>query len=223
MNGVGGKASTTTRHRPAAVLVAAAATAAAIAMPAFAHAAPHWLADGKLVTRPLKVNSSLPRESLTFNFSPPGAGSITCTVIEKQIVIDPSGGEAGTGELRAFSARTCEPEDEAAESLCGEEFHVDPVGLPWRSHLALEPPAPGVRDVLEGVGIEVRCTKLFAKGGKGGRSLGVYKGTLNAKVGTNVLEFEGGGGLTGGEAGPLTFKGANFLKPSRKAKALTAG
>ena len=52
-----------------------------------------------------------------------------------------------------------------AASICPGKIEVLALGLPWHSHLAEFPP---IRDVLEGVAIEIRCKK--------GMSYGVFSG-----------------------------------------------
>jgi hypothetical protein len=195
-----------------------AAAAGGLATPAPASATPHWYGNGQLITTPVRALTRARLGQLLFNFS---TGTATCSVKGTDFVSNPSSGEAGIDEATGFSAKHCE---ESAESPCGsvgeEELHIGALGLPWRSHL--EESGLGIRDVFEGVMLEARCTKSRAKGGKGGISLGVYSGTLTAKAGNSVLEFEAGGGLTGGEFGPLTVTGTETLVGKGKAKQITA-
>jgi hypothetical protein len=206
------------RGLTAAVLAAVCGLATVATAPA--QAAPHWLAEGKPLTRPLRVGSLGALGDVAFAFSATGTGTISCLVAAQQMIANPASGGAGTGEVTKFKTRLCEEEPEEGGPLCAQEYHFDPVGLPWRSHLTADP--SGVREVFQGVGLEVRCTKAGAKGGKGGSVIGIYRGTLTAKVETNVLDFEAGEGLGGGEGAPLRFTGRNSLKPGRGIKTITA-
>jgi hypothetical protein len=197
--------------------LAAALLAPALTLAAPAQAAPHWYGGGKLIVGSASVISKDKIGSLAFHFAT--GGSASCAVIARETVTNPPGGGAGTDEVTQLKTKMC---IEETAGPCPREYHFNPVGLPWRSQLGEEPPKPGIRDVITGVGIEVTCSKEGAKGGKGGESLGTYSGTLNAKVGASVLEFEGAEGLTGGSFGPLTVTGSHFLKGKGKAKAITA-
>jgi hypothetical protein len=148
---------------------------------------------------------------------PAEPAEVTCAVRARETVTNPPGGEAGTDEVTQFKTKMCG----GGVGPCTGEYHFNPVGLPWHSQLAEEPPKPGIRHVITGVGIQVTCSRQGAKGGRGGESLGTYTGTLNARVGASVLEFEGVEGLVGGEFGPLTVTGTHFLKGKGKAKAIT--
>jgi hypothetical protein len=205
------------RRRGFLAALAAALLAPALALAAPAQAAPHWYGGGKLIVGSASVISKDKIGSLVFHFAT--GGSVSCAVRARETVTDPSGGGAGTDEVTQFKTKMCL---EQTAGPCTREYHFNPVGLPWHSQLAEEPPKPGIRDVITGVSIEVTCSKEGAKGGKGGESLGIYRGTLNAKVGASALEFEGAEGLTGGASGPLTVTGNHFLKGKGKAKAITA-
>src|ERR1700738_5000349 len=95
-----------------------------------AQAAPHWLAEGKPLTRPLRVGSQGRLGDVRFDFSPKGTGTISCVVAAQQMIANPASGEAGTGEVTKFQTRFCE-EEGRGERLCREEYHFNPVGLPW--------------------------------------------------------------------------------------------
>jgi hypothetical protein len=197
--------------------LAVAALASGLATPAPASATPHWYGNGQLITTSVRVLTLARNGQLMFNFS---TGATTCSVKGSEFISNPSSGEAGIDELTGFSAKRCEGVGESpCESVGEEELHISALGLPWRSHLES---SSGIRDVFEGVMLEARCTKFRAKGGKGGVLLGVYSGTLAAKVGNGLLEFEAAAGLTGGEFGPLTVTGTVTLKGKGHAKQITA-
>jgi hypothetical protein len=208
------------RRRKLLAALAAALALPALALAAPAQAAPRWYGGGTLIAGSASVISKDKIGQLVFHLVELGVpANVSCAVRARETITNPPGSGAGTDEVTQFKTKMCLGE----AGPCTGEYHFNPVGLPWHSQLAEEPPKPGIRDVMTGVGIEVTCSKAGAKGGKGGESLGTYSGTLNAKVGASALEFEGAEGLTGGAFGPLTVTGNHFLKGKGKAKTITAG
>jgi len=184
--------------------------AASMTIPAAAQAEPivHWFSDGKLITgQPVTVKTS---GSLTFDLTQFGA-MVTCKVKDIETISNPASGGPGVDEMLTFRLSGCST-PVGGTKLCPGKIEVIALGLPWHSHLAVLPPAPGIRDVLEGVAIEIRCKK--------GKSY-VFAGNLSPQVGFSVLEFEGGAGLSG-EFGTVTVTGKDMLKGPAGDKTITA-
>ncbi len=179
-------------------------TATAQAEPVF-----HWFSDGKLITGatvPVKTSGTL-----TFDMTQFGA-MVTCTVKDSETIANPASGGPGIDEMLTFKLTGCSTPVGGA-CICPGKIEVKALGLPWHSHLAEAPPAPGIRDVLEGVAIEIRCKK--------GMSYGIFAGNLSPKVGLSVLEFEGGAGLSG-MFGTVTVTGKDTLKGPAGDRTITA-
>ncbi len=184
--------------------------AASMTFTAAAQAEPpvHWFSEGKLITGetvPVKTSGTL-----TFDMTQYGA-MVTCKVKDSETITNPASGGPGTDEMLKFKLSGCTT-PVVAVSICPGKIEVLALGLPWHSHLAELPPAPGIRDVLEGVALEIRCKK--------GMSYGVFSGTLSPKVGLSVLEFEGG--ALSGVFGTVTVTGKDTLKGPAGDKTITA-
>jgi hypothetical protein len=226
------------RWLSALALVAIAVSMAAMA--AAAQAAPHWYGNGKLIPGSLRL--SVAKE--TTKGPRPGFGGVRCVGLLGGTITNPASGEAGLDEL-SYSYRIRKNGNaNHCGTRCGGSWIIS--RLP-RSRLALEASAPGIRDVMEGVEIEVEqeynCPEEPPKGGEGGevRIAGIYKGTLKPRVGEGVLEFEGEK-LEGEEIGEcvefgreecvsynevrtpavITVTGAQLLKGRGKYKKITA-
>jgi hypothetical protein len=168
-------------RRPLAVALVA--TVGVLIGAGVANAAPHWYSNGKL----LKEGAVEPVATggvLTFavlNNSP--SIKATCHVRDHGTVTNPVGGSAGTGELTAFSLSKCV----AATAPCpsGTTIEIIAHKLPWLTRLI---PGPPIRDVIEGIELEVTCsgaTPFFRD---------PFRGDLMPTVGNSVLEFGAGSG-----------------------------
>jgi hypothetical protein len=140
---------------------------------AVADVSPHWYVGWQFVTVPVSVTAkgkpkgrSAPK--LTFDLTRSGA-RVNCLVTFQDVISNPSDrhGPAGTDEMTAFGLTRCT--QESGTSVCSGPVEVVALGLPWRSHLIFA--APGVRDVIEGVGFDFRCG--------GGQRIGSFTGTLS--------------------------------------------
>ncbi len=172
---------------------------------------PHWFSDGMLISgNPVPVKTS---GKLEFDFTQFGV-TVTCKVADAETIQNPASGGPGTDELTAFRVSMCKESRGAPAPLCKAptKMEVVALGLPWKSHLVSE--APVVRDVIEGVVLEFKCTK-------GGMNYGPYTGTLSPKVGNSVLEFEGGAGLSG-TFGTVLVKGKDKMTGPKGDKKITA-
>jgi hypothetical protein len=188
--------------------LAIAALALATLPSAAAAAPPHWFSEGKLVgseTVPVKTYGKL-----IFHLTQFG-GVVECKVKDSETITNPPTGGPGTDEMLAFRLMGCKSLP-GTPPICTTKIEVIALGLPWHTHLAEEPPAPGVRDVFEGVALEFRCKK--------GMNYGVFSGRLNPKVGNSVLEFEGEQ-LSGG-FGTVTVTGIDKLHGPAGDKKITA-
>lgn len=181
---------------------------ATMPMAAQAGSTPHWYSEGKLIVGeavPVKTSGKL-----TFDLTQFGA-TVTCKVKDTETITNPATGAPGTDEMTTFKLSGCAT-PKGAVSICKTTIEVIALGLPWKTHLVVEPP-PTIRDVIEGVVLEFRCKK--------GMSYGTFSGTLSPKVGNSVLEFEGGAALSG-EFGTVTVTGNDKLKGPLGDKKITA-
>jgi hypothetical protein len=185
------------------------AVLAAMPVAAWAGPTPHWFSDGKLIGPEIVTVKTA--GTLTFDLTQFGA-TVTCKVKDEETIANPAAGGPGTDEMTLFKLSACKT-PVGAVSLCKTKMEVIALALPWASHLTVEPPAPGVRDVLEGVALEFRCKK--------GMNYGVFSGGLSPKVGNSVLEFEGGAALSG-VFGTVTVSGEDSLKGPAGDKVITA-
>jgi hypothetical protein len=163
--------------------------------------APHWFGSGKLVegSATVKTKGALKFYSLS-------GTTITCKVKDTETISNPASGLAGTDSITAFSMSKCKAASSVESHYCSKnEYEVLPNRLPWASHLAVERSLPGIRDVIEGDEMEVRCPK-------GGRFLQNFKLALRPRVGKSVLELERSEEATGSDS----------LKGSGKNKVITA-
>jgi hypothetical protein len=187
------------------------AIAASAATPVVAQAGPtpHWFSDGKLITN--EIVHVKTAGTLTFNLTQFGV-MVTCKVKDSETITNPPTGGPGTDEMLTFKLSGCRGAV-GGPILCPTKIEVIAHGLPWPTHLAVEPPAPGIRDVIEGIALEFRCKK--------GTVFGTATGTLNPKVGNSVLEFEGGKALSG-PFGAVTVTGIDKLTGPPGDKTITA-
>lgn len=184
---------------------------AVVAATAQAGPAPHWLSDGTtIVGNPVPVKTS---GKLSFTFTQFGT-TITCKVTDEELIQNPASGGPGIDEMTAFRLSMCKEQRGTTTRLCTPptKIEVTALGLPWRSKLVAEPPI--VRDEIEGLTLEFKCTK-------GGTNYGPYTGTLKPKVGNSVLEFEGAAGL-GGTFGTVLVSGSDKMKGPQGDKKITA-
>ncbi len=194
---------TTKRHMCAAL--PAVAMLAAMAFSAQAETIPHWLSEGKeIVGQPVSVKTS---GTLAFDLTQFGV-TVTCKVKDTETITNPASGGPGTDEMTTFKLSHCTEVGPAP--LCTTVMEVTALGLPWHSHLVSEPPV--VRDVIEGIVLAFKCKK--------GMSFGAFTGSLDPKVGSSVLEFEGGKALSG-EFGTVTVKGNDNLRGPKGDRKIT--
>jgi len=180
------------------------AIAALAAMPVAAQAGtiPHWYSEGKLITNEtVHVKTS---GTLTF-FLTQYDVKITCKVTDEETITNPPSGGPGTDDLISLKLSGCKPVKGEA-NICSpgttEVIWLPPTTHTPYSYLAVEPPAKGVRDVLEFGAFEFKCST--------GTALGVFTGSLNPKVGSSVLNFNGGTALSGPN-GTVTVTGKDKL------------
>jgi hypothetical protein len=157
-----------------------------------AETGPHWFGEGKLlVGEPIHVKGKITTLfSLNFRPSEPET-DYECFGRNSLNISNPPGGGPGIDEIVTFRLMSCTEvrNPGRCESIINK---VIPLGLPWRGHLAVEPPKQ-VIDVFEGVTLELTCNKHSFRG--------VFSGTLHPEF------FEGRELAFGGEAevlsGPL--------------------
>jgi hypothetical protein len=140
---------------------------------------PHWYGNGKLIVGSLQIKKS--RAWMTFQVS---GTEIACAEKERfgGVITNPVSGAAGTANLRAAEQRKPCQQGVCPPGPC----YFFRVGLPSQSHLALDPPKPGVRDVMEGVTVSIvgECCKRTETYSAS------FTGAVEPKVGNGVLEFE---------------------------------
>jgi hypothetical protein len=189
-----GRASPRRRSAPALRLALALVATGALAVPSDAAAAPtpHWYADGTLVVGTVKFKSLHESNSLFIHLP---TVTLECTMhFSSGSVINPSGGEAGIDAMSVKSAKRgiskplayCEPEKNEGPEGCEPVYRVYGKTLPVRSHLAIEPSLPGVRDVIEGTPLDIYCESTPERFFE----VASLIGALKPKVGTSRLEFE---------------------------------
>ncbi len=106
------------------------------------------------------------------------SGTIACKVKDSEEIWNPLSG-VGQDEMTTFVLGTCK------SGLCPkpQKTEVNALGLNWPSHLT---PGPPVRDQIEKVDLEIRCSTSGY--------LDKYEGTLTPEVGNGVLAFGAGSG-----------------------------
>jgi hypothetical protein len=168
---------------------------------------PHWYGNGKLLKEGDAVAVTI-NGTLTVTNVLGGEFTARCAVKGKGTVENPAGGGAGTDELAEFVLSNCS----ARNAPCPDQTELVAGNLPWSTHLI---PGPPIRDVVEGVELELNCgTGLFA---------GSYTGTLMPTISTSVAKF-------GAESGELrdqanrkaTVTGTVRLKGPRGDQDITA-
>jgi hypothetical protein len=172
---------------------------------------PHWYSDGELIGEGVIVPVSSARTEVKAFTLHAGGSEISCVVTEKGNVTNPVGGGSGTDEITEFMGKACN----AMPNPCPGSAKPELIGkkLPWLSHLVLVPP---IRDVIEGVEIEVKCSE--------GAVLDTYAGTLTPTVGYSLLEFgPESGELEDAEGNKATISGTLTIMGPRGDKTITAG
>jgi len=131
-----------------------------------------------------------------------------CKVADEEVIENPVGGGNGVDEMTSYNVTGCK----AKPSPCpGEPVEIKALGLPWQTHLIAGPP---IRDVIEGMELEVLC---------GGKPIALYSGTLSPLVGKSALEFDAGSGSLSGPAGTTSLSGKDKLKGPPGDEKITAG
>ena len=178
---------------------------------------PHWYSNGTLIPEG-QVEPVSSSGNLTLQV--PGSKlSVTCKLKDEATIVNPAGGGAGTDETTEVVFSSCSgkasPCSSRKTSWCckkkssspcekGSRIELSSPGGPLRTHLVAVPGQP-VRDVIEGVVLEVRCSN--------GTVLDTYKGTLMPTVGNSVLKFDAGSGELEDPAGAkATVSGADWLE-----------
>ncbi len=178
---------------------------------------PHWYSNGTLIPEG-QVEPVTSSGELTLRV--PGSKlTVTCKVKDKGTIVNPAGGGAGTDETTEVVFSSCSgnasPCSSGRTSWCckkktsspcekGSKIELSSTGGSLRTHLVAAPGQP-VRDVIEGIVLEVRCSN--------GTVLDTYKGTLMPSVGNSVLKFDAGSGeLEDSSGGKATVSGSDKLK-----------
>ena len=178
---------------------------------------PHWYSNGKLIhegeVEPVSSSGEL-------TLQVPGSKlSVSCKVKDKATIVNPAAGGAGTDETTEVVFSSCSgkasPCSSGKTSWCckkkssspcekGSRIEISSPAGTLPSHLTWAPGQP-VRDVIEDVVLEVRCSN--------GTVLDTYKGTLMPTVGNSVLQFGAGSGeLEEALGGKATVSGSDKLK-----------
>jgi hypothetical protein len=180
-------------------------------------AQPHWYSNGTLIPEG-EVEPVSSSGELTLQV--PGSKlTVSCKVKDKATIVNPAGGGAGTDETTEVVFSSCSgkasPCSSGRTSWCckkktsspcekGSRIEISSPAGALRTHLVATPGQP-VRDVIEGVVLEVRCSN--------GTVLDTYKGTLMPSVGNSVLKFGSGSGeLEDSSQGKATVSGNDWLK-----------
>ena len=188
---------------------------------------PHWYSNGTLIPEG-QVEPVASSGELTLQV--PGSKlTVTCKVKDKGTIVNPAGGGAGTDETTEVVFSDCSgkasPCSSGKTSWCcnkktpspcpkGTSIELSSPGGSLRTHLVWAPGQP-VRDVIEGIVLEVRCSN--------GTVLDTYKGTLMPTVGNSVLKFgPGSGELEDPAGGKATLSGSDKLKGPKGDERITA-
>ena len=178
---------------------------------------PHWYSNGTLIPED-EVEPVTSSGELTLHV--PGSNlSVTCKVKDKGTIVNPTGGGAGTDEttevVLSYCSGKASPCSSGRTSWCckknssspcpkGTKIELATPQQALRTHLVATPGQP-VRDVIEGIVLEVRCSN--------GTVLDTYTGTLAPAVGKSVLKFDAGSGeLEDPNGGKATVSGSDWLK-----------
>jgi hypothetical protein len=166
---------------------------------------PWWYSNGKLLkegeVEPVTTSAALTMRS--------GETTTKCKVRDKETIENPIGGGAGTDEMTEYVLSGCATKP----SPCvGTKEEIVARKLPWHTHLTYGPP---IRDVIEGIELEVKC---------GGTLLDTFTGELSPAVGKSKLEFgAGSGALEDGLKNQGTFTGTDKLTGPPGDEKITAG
>ncbi len=168
-------------------------------------AEPHWYSNGKLIPEgqeePVATSGTVTIGS--------GEQQTSCKVKDKETIVNPKGGGAGTDELTELVLSGCTSKPTPCPAKTKEE--VLALNLPWQTHLIAGPP---IRDVIEGVDLQVRCS---------GKVIETLTGTLEPVVGKSVLEFgTGSGSLTTSTGTTATVGGSDKLTGPKGDEEITA-
>ncbi|HUB75022.1 MAG TPA: hypothetical protein VL979_13440 [Solirubrobacteraceae bacterium] len=152
---------------------------------------PQWYSNGELLSGEAVVAT---KGSVTFSGSRGEAAfALTCQVKDEEVIYNPEQGP-GADLVEDFTLSNCKGKPSPCPS--GAKAEVIAKDLSWPSHLIAGPP---IRDVIEDVELEVRCS---------GSTVDVYEGTLVPRVGNSVEEFGAESGeLEDGTKGTLTVAG----------------
>jgi hypothetical protein len=166
---------------------------------------PWWYSNGKLLKEG-EAESVTTSGTLTTRV---GEFTTKCKVHDKEIIENPIGGGAGTDEVTEYVLSGCA----AKPTPCiGTKQEIVAHKLPWLTHLTYGPP---IKDVIEGIELEVKC---------GGALLDTFTGELAPTVGTSKLEFgAGSGALEDPGKTKATFTGTDKLIGPPGDEKITAG
>ena len=168
-------------------------------------AGPYWYSNGKLIPEgqeePVATSGTITLAS--------GEQQTSCKVKDEETIVNPTGGGAGTDEFTELALSGCTSKPSPCPTRTKEE--VIALNLPWKTHLIAGPP---IRDVIEGVDLQVRCS---------GTVIETLTGTLEPEVGKSVLEFgKGSGSLTTETKATATVGGNDKLTGPKGDEEITA-
>jgi len=175
---------------------------------------PWWYSNKKLIKEnervPVATSGVITAHTVIFNKEKEEVVTIKCKKKDKEIVYNPEGGGAGRDEVTEFELSSCV----AKPSPCprGTKIEIIARNLNWPTHLIAGPP---IRDVIEGVEFEIRCS---------GSPLDTFKGTLMPTIGNSVDVFGAGSGeLEDPLKNKATFTGTEKLTGPKGDEKITAG
>ena len=123
--------------------------------PAIAQAAPHWY----LGSTPLKEGKKMTVKTRgTLVFSIPGTTiQVTCAVTDVDVLLNPTGGGAGTDSMKVFKLSGCGPNPCPVNSAGVQgALQVTALKLPWATKLVEIPP---IADEISGIELVFSCKK----------------------------------------------------------------
>ena len=168
--------------------LACAAAAMVLAVPAVAHAEPHWYQGSSMLgATPLLMTGNDGHMSFAVTLGPQKNRVIKCAkagVLEVAIwnPVPSLTGPAGEDEVLAWNLTSCKERVHQTAKLCpssGEKVQVLGQDLDWPSHLAID---SKIVDEIEDVTFETKCT---------GTSLAkeAFTGTLKPRIEPGKLDF----------------------------------
>ncbi len=155
-------------------------------MPAVAQAVPYWYSDGIEIPQGEEVHvTTSGRLSFTVVDGKVKISKTQCILKDKETIVNPLGGGAGTDELEEFELSACVLKARTPICPSPNKIEIVAVNLPWMTELVAGSP---IIDEIKDIDLETKCS---------GSALGTFTGALTPKLVKHTLKFgKGYGNLT---------------------------